>query len=147
MNRLDPHRNMMEERLKKMDDDPATVARFCASVLDEFKLHDIKIFNVAEALQIADFFVIASGHSPRQVKAAADELLKRLREAGISRRGIEGTSDARWVLIDLRFVVIHLFLGEWRSFYDLENLWGDCPALPLEPATSRRHDADTGEGG
>ncbi len=115
--------------MDELKDGSAAVAKLCARILDENKLENVKVFDVGSALQITDYFVIASGRTPRHIKAASDELLRRLRERGSTRRGLEGYREGKWVLIDLDGVVVHLFLSENREFYDLEHLWGDCPAV------------------
>ena len=107
----------------------AGVAKLCAKVLDENKLQDIEVLHVVESLQIADYFVVASARNVRHIRAARDELVKKLREVGIGRRGIEGHGECKWVLIDLADVVVHLFLPDVRRYYDLDSLWGDCPHL------------------
>jgi ribosome-associated protein len=106
-----------------------SLARLCATVLDEHKLSDIKILDVAGSLQIADCFVVASGRNARQIKAATDELLHRVRDEGVRRIGLEGYGEARWILVDFLDVVVHVFLEESRRYYDLESLWGDCPRV------------------
>ena len=116
----------------------AEMARLCARILDEIKLENVKVFDVGNSLQITDYFVIASGKTPRHVKAASDDLLKKLRAIGAVRRGREGYREGKWVLIDLDGVVIHLFLNENRGFYDLEHLWGDCPTLDWSEAAQRQ---------
>jgi ribosome-associated protein len=116
------------------------LARFAAQALDEKKLQDIAIFDVRATLQIVDYFVIATGLSPRQIKAAADFLDKELGQRGVRRLGIEGYATGNWLLLDYDFVVVHVFLAEQRRFYDLELLWGDSPAVawrPAPPATAR----------
>ncbi|HZN60482.1 MAG TPA: ribosome silencing factor [Planctomycetota bacterium] len=107
----------------------AAVATKCARILDANKMENIRVLDVAQSLQIADYFVIASGRNPRHLKSAGDEVLKGLREVGTQRRGLEGYREGKWVLIDFDGVVVHLFQGESRTFYDLENLWGDCPTI------------------
>jgi ribosome-associated protein len=111
---------------------PVDLAKFCAQVLDKAKMEDITILDVKNALQIADCFVLASARNARHIKAASSELLKGLREKGISRRGVEGHRDAKWLLVDLTDVIVHFFLPETRQYYDLESLWGDCPRISWE---------------
>ncbi len=108
---------------------PAELAALCARFLEERKFADIEVIDVAQSLQIADYFVLASGKNSRHLKASADELFQRLREWGVQRRGLEGYREAKWILVDLNEVIVHLFLDEVRRFYDLDNLWGDCPRL------------------
>mgnify|MGYP005831613773 CR=1 FL=1 len=111
------------------DEAPGKVAALCARFLEERKLSRIEVIDVAESLQIADCFVIASGRNPRHLRAAADELFGRFREWGLKRLGLEGYREAKWILIDLGDVIVHLFVDEVREFYDLDSLWGDCPRL------------------
>jgi ribosome-associated protein len=83
---------------------------------------------------IADYMVIASGRSTRQVAAIAQKLAERLKaECGIYCK-LEGLPTADWVLIDAGDVIVHIFRPEVRSFYNLERMWsvGDAPAPPAE---------------
>jgi ribosome-associated protein len=118
-----------KERSKPREAIPEEIAKLCARVLDESKMEDIQIFHVEGALQITDYFVLASGRNPRHLKAASDEILRKLREVGARRRGLEGYREGKWVLLDFSDVVVHLFLAENRGYYSLEELWGDCPRL------------------
>lgn len=109
--------------------DALSLARRTAQILSERKIQDIKILDVSQALQITDCFVLGTGLNPRHVRSAGDFLIRRFREEGICRMGLEGHQEARWLLIDLSDVVVHLFLPEQRGHYDLELLWGDCPRV------------------
>ena len=77
---------------------------------------------------IADYMVVASGRSSRQVASMAQKLVERIKQAGRHAR-VEGLPTADWVLIDAEDVVVHLFRPEVRSFYNLERMWGfgDAP--------------------
>jgi ribosome-associated protein len=72
---------------------------------------------------IADMMVIASGRSQRHVGAIADQLQKKLKDAGFARLRIEGMPACDWVLIDAGDVVVHVFRPEVRAFYNLEKMW------------------------
>lgn len=74
---------------------------------------------------ISDWFFIASAQNPRQVSAIAEKIITRAREAGYRPLGVEGlnTAGSRWVLVDLGWVVAHIFSPETRALYDLESLW------------------------
>jgi ribosome-associated protein len=119
----------VEERSEEKIQNPEEIAKLCARVLDESKMEDIQVFHVEGALQITDYFVLASGRNPRHLKAASDEILRKLREVGARRRGLEGYREGKWVLLDFSDVVIHIFLAENRDYYSLEDLWGDCPRI------------------
>lgn len=118
----------MEQR-KGLRGDSRLLAIHCARFLDENKLEDITVFDVATSLAITDYFIVGTGRNGRHLRAASDKLLRELREQGVKRFGVEGYEDCRWVLIDLVDAVVHLFDRESRRFYDLELLWGDCPRL------------------
>ena len=74
-----------------------------------------------------DFFVLASGNSDVQVKAIADHVLEELKKQGTRAAHVEGQRGGRWVLLDYIDFVVHVFHPQARSFYQLENLWGDAP--------------------
>lgn len=79
---------------------------------------------------IADYMVIASGRSTRQVASMAQKLAERVKHGGYGHARIEGLPAADWVLIDAGDVVVHLFRPEVRTFYNLERMWnfGDAGA-------------------
>ncbi len=94
----------------------------CSSLEDD-KAIDIKTINLKDRSSIADFMVIASGNSSRQVSSMAINLIKKLKNEGISTRRPEGISNSDWVLIDAYDIIIHLFRPEVREFYALEKMW------------------------
>jgi ribosome-associated protein len=96
-------------------------------------------FDVSDQLAITDAFLLASGGNERQVKAIVDEVEDKLREIGAKPIRREGLRDGRWVLIDYGDVVVHVQHEEERSFYALERLWRDCPAIDL-PADVVAHE-------
>ena len=94
----------------------------CSSLEDD-KAINIKIINLKDRSSIADFMVIASGNSSRQVSSMAINLIKKLKDQGISTRRPEGITNSDWVLIDAYDIIIHLFRPEVREFYALEKMW------------------------
>ncbi|MBN1776038.1 MAG: bis(5'-nucleosyl)-tetraphosphatase (symmetrical) YqeK [Clostridiales bacterium] len=115
-----------EERMNS-----TTTSEKIAEILTNKKAADVEIIPVATKTIIADYFVIASGTSTTHVKALADEVAYVLKnECGISPERIEGMSTARWVLLDYKDVVVHIFHPEERANYSLEKLWGTRPADP-----------------
>jgi ribosome-associated protein len=79
-----------------------------------------------------DYFVIATGTSRRQLHAMSEEIDRVLEEEMEDQRlGIEGYSESRWVVLDYGTVVIHLFDGDTRAYYDLENLWAEAKRVDL----------------
>jgi ribosome-associated protein len=83
-----------------------------------------------------DFFVLATGRNARQTKAIFDEVYVQLKHEGQLPRAVDGASEAEWIIADYLDVVLHIFTPETRSFYRLEELWGDVPAVELEAATA-----------
>ena len=112
-----------------------TAARAAADKLAQ----QIIAFDVSEQLAITDAFLLASASNERQVKAIVDEIEDRLREIDAKPIRREGQRDGRWVLIDYGDVVVHVQHEEERSFYALERLWRDCPAIEL-PADVVSHE-------
>ena len=103
-------------------------ARACSDKLAS----NIIAFDVSEQLAITDAFLVASASNDRQVRAIVDAIEEKLRvdfDAKPVRR--EGAREGRWVLLDYLEIVIHVQHDEERSFYSLERLWRDCPAIPL----------------
>ena len=91
--------------------------------LDDNKGIDIVSIPLEGKSTIADFMVIASGTSSRQVAALAEHLEVRLKSAGVPILGKEGLAQADWVLLDTAEVIVHLFRPEVRDFYSLERMW------------------------
>ena len=91
-----------------------------------------------ELTSFADTFVLATGRSDRQVRAIADAIVEALEARGEKPLGVEGHQDARWILIDLGDLVVHVFQPDVREHYDLDRLWSDAPPLDLEGGDRRR---------
>jgi ribosome-associated protein len=98
--------------------------------------HNIVVLDVSAVSPVTDFFVIATGTSPRQMRSVCDEV----EEIGeprdyraLSRSGYEGD---HWMLIDFVDVVVHVFSGDARMFYDLDNLWGDAKKVEWRDETT-----------
>lgn len=105
------------------------------------KAEDVVALDARRVASFADTFILATGTSDRQVRAIADSILEALAARGEKPLGLEGYEEARWVLLDLGDVIVHVFQRDVREHYDLERLWSDAPALELDgrsPAASRR---------
>jgi len=114
--------------VKRPDNPTARIlAHDVASLLLDKKAVDVLILDVRDKASYADYFVIASGESERQVSAMAEYVEERLRERQVRPLGVEGQESGSWVLLDLGEVVTHLFCVDTRAFYDLEGLWADVP--------------------
>jgi ribosome-associated protein len=84
------------------------------------------LLRTSEVTTMADYFVICSGRSDRQLQALATGIIDELREDGIRPLGVEGKGAARWVLLDYGSVIVHLFAPEERAYYGLEKLWSSA---------------------
>lgn len=92
----------------------------------------VVVLDVHELTSLADYFIICSGKSNRQVSAIADHVQRELKTAGIRPLSVEGAREGHWVLMDYGYVIIHVFYEPVRLFYDLEGLWADAPRLKTE---------------
>jgi ribosome-associated protein len=93
-------------------------------VLDDRQAIDVVVIDLAGKSTIADYMVVASGQSNRQVTALAEHILQAIKKQGLIGITPEGVRQGDWVLIDAGDVIIHLFRPEVREFYNLEKMWG-----------------------
>ena len=115
--------NLTESERVEIPADAAELAHRIVEIASDKKGNDIVMLRTAEVTSMADFFVICSGRSDRQVQALAGAILDELRDDGIRPLGIEGKASARWVLLDFGSVIVHVFAPEEREYYGLERLW------------------------
>ncbi len=106
------------------------LAREIVKVLDNKKGMDIKLIEITEHSIVADYFVIVSGTSNTHVKALADEVDYEIAQKGIEPAHIEGRATG-WILLDYSSVLVHVFTGESREYYNLERLWQDARAIDI----------------
>ncbi len=97
----------------------------------EKKAYDLILMEVREVTSIADYFIICSGRSDRQVQSIAQGIEEKLGEMGIPPQSVEGINRGQWVLMDFSDVIVHVFYQPLREFYDLEGLWGHAPRVEL----------------
>jgi ribosome-associated protein len=111
--------------------------RAVVDALEDIKGHDIVVFNTGRLPSMFERVVIASGDSTRQVKALADHVQEKIRELGGRVYGVEGESNAEWVLVDLGDVVVHVMHPAVRSYYNLEEIWGGKSVRLKQAAAGR----------
>jgi ribosome-associated protein len=99
--------------------------------LEDSKAENIVSIDIQGKSSLGDYMVVASGRSHRHVAAAADHLMKALKDAGLGNARVEGLASADWVLIDAGDVIVHIFRPEVREFYNLEKMW-QAPDLEEE---------------
>ncbi len=99
--------------------------------LEEVKAKDIVKLDVRKLTTITDYMIVASGTSNRHVKALADAVAEKSRQAGHRPLGIEGEDGSEWVLLDLQDALVHVMLPRVREFYNLEKLWSLGPSSDM----------------
>lgn len=97
----------------------------------EKKAYDLVLMEVRGITSIADYFIICSGRSDRQVQSIAQGIEENLGAMGTRPLAVEGMSRGQWVLMDFSDVIVHIFYQPVREFYDLEGLWDHAPRVEL----------------
>lgn len=105
------------------------IARNAVQAAAAKKAQDITVLDIRDISIIADYFIVCSGNSTTQVKSIADEIKKRMQEHGYQLDHVEGYREEKWILLDYKDVVVHVFHSQEREFYKLEKLWGDAKVV------------------
>ncbi|MFC7440664.1 ribosome silencing factor [Laceyella putida] len=108
------------------------IAQLAATAAEEKKAQDVTVLDIRGLSVFADYFVVCHGNSQTQVQAIVNGIKEKVAELNLPLKGIEGYQDARWVLIDLGDVVVHVFHKDEREFYGLERLWGDAQQVQVQ---------------
>ena len=114
-------------------------ARICARIADDNRAKDLLVLDLRLVTPLVDYFVIATANSRRQSHAIGSEIDQEMKRLGEAKLGIEGSEEGRWILIDYGDFVVHVFSGEARAFYALEEVWGDAPRLDWQDPNQVRH--------
>jgi ribosome-associated protein len=109
--------------------DALAFAREAAQVAAENRTEDVVVLDLRGLSSLADFFVIGTGTSDRQMNAVIDRIAEHARALHRRPFNVTSTRSATWILADYVDVVIHLFDAEHRDYYDLDGLWGDAPRV------------------
>lgn len=99
------------------------LAKLIVKALEELKAMDIETLEVSQLTSIADYMIIASGRSDRQVRALAEKVVEAAKENNIIPLGVEGKQQGEWILVDLGDVIVHIMHPSARLYYQLEKLW------------------------
>jgi ribosome-associated protein len=113
----------------KTDLAPLDLARRIVELAEDKKAADIVLLDLSELTTLADYFVIASGSSERQLDAIADGIVGGLRDEKVKPFGREGTAASHWILIDYSGVIVHVFTPPERDFYQLERHWAEAKTV------------------
>lgn len=115
----------------QMNQTPDHIMNEVVKAADDKKAHNLVVLNLKGISLVADYFVICHGNSDTQVQAIAQEVRRKADELGVTMRGMEGFDTARWVLVDLGDVVVHVFHRDEREYYNIERLWSDAKVVEL----------------
>ena len=96
-----------------------------SGILKDHKAEDVRVIDLHDKTEVADFFVIASGRSMTHTRSLIDKVEEEVEKAGVSPIREEGVREGRWAVIDYGDVIVHVFNDETRLFYHLEALWED----------------------
>jgi ribosome-associated protein len=122
-----------------------TKVNMCGSYAEEKKAKDVLILEMAGLTDMADYFMIASGTSERHVRTIADHIVTSMKSQGTKPHLIEGVNEGRWVIIDYRDILVHIFIEPLRELYDLESLWIEAKRHRVERENKRKVGAKNGK--
>ena len=111
--------------------EPKQLALAIADAALEKQAIATEIINVRHKVDYADYVVICSGQSERQVDAIISGVEQSLKQQKVYPLGVEGKQNCQWVLMDFGDVIFHVFEDQNRGFYDLDGLWIDAQRVPL----------------
>ena len=114
---------VLEIKIKEQNNKKLNLLNVVISSLEEFKAQDIVKIDLVGKTSMADFMLIASGTSSRQIRAIAENTVTEIKKSSNVNVNIEGLNQSDWVLIDAGDIIIHLFRPEVREFYNLEKMW------------------------
>jgi ribosome-associated protein len=108
---------------------PLEIARRIVDAAEDKKAADIVLLDVTALTSMADYFVVCSGGSERQLGAIADGVTEKLRDEGVRPIGREGGAGSHWTLLDYGSVIVHVFAPPERDYYQLERLWSKAKTV------------------
>lgn len=128
----------LSTRLQRPSQETRTIeskqlAATIAKLAHDKKAVDLRVYDVADFIKVADYFVVMTGTSRPHVKALFDELHVRLKAAGELHSKAEGVELGWWILMDYMDVVVHILQPEAREYYALDHLYQECPELDWQP--------------
>ena len=106
------------------------ILKIAVEALDSKKAADIQAIEVGDLTILTEYFVIANGTSSTHVRSLAEEVEFKLSQAGLEPHHIEGKATG-WILLDYNSVLVHVFTGETRDYYNLERLWQDARVIDI----------------
>ena len=107
-------------------------AILAAKTLADKKGQDIVVIDIQGKAAFADYFVICSGTSERQINSLTDDVENAFAKEGLLVKSIEGKQNSGWILMDFGDIIINLFTKEMREKYSIAKVWGDCDFIEVE---------------
>lgn len=108
---------------------PSKLLELALKAVEDKKAMNVVALDLRNVSPISDFFIVCHGNSDVQVQAIATEVRNVVHKAGGVIKGIEGMDSARWVLLDLGDVIVHIFHRDEREYYNIERLWSDAKVV------------------
>lgn len=108
------------------------IAQVIADLLSNKKARDVMMIDIAEKSSFADFFVLATAGSERQLGTLAEDVEDKFAEMEIEPKSKDGRPETGWILVDGGDIIVNLFTEETRDKYTLERIWNDCEAIRVE---------------
>ena len=105
--------------------DSKDMLKVIIDALQDKKAEDIRVIDISNVSVIADYFVIASGSNTNQIQAMVDNVEEEMFKAGFDDPKVEGYNTASWILLDYKYVIVHVFSEDDRAFYNIERIWRD----------------------
>lgn len=133
-----PIRGEKDERALQNSEINLQKALLAANAALDKKALEPALLDISKECSYADFLLIVSARSDRQVRAVAENVVEKMVEAGYRPLGVEGVREGRWALVDFGDVVVHVFYHPVREFYDLESMWVDARQVPLQVPPDQR---------
>ena len=113
------------------ESDSLKAAKRVVTACEDVKGQDIAVLDVRAVSDFADYFVVVTGRSDRQVQGLTNRVIEDLIASGHRPLSVEGYEDGQWVLVDCGDIVVHIFYEPVRSFYDIESLWMRAPKVQV----------------
>jgi len=123
--------------LKRKKDDTKKRVILCVNAALEKKAKNIIILNMQKVTSFADYSIVCSGNSDRQVQSIAQAIEENMKKNGFLPLGIEGERTAQWILMDYADIIVHVFYEPVRDLYDMERLWSDAPRMEIDNDAER----------
>ena len=111
---------------------PYELAQVAVKALDARRAKEIRMLKTTDVTTLADYFVICSGTSERQINTLVDDVEEAFAKEGLLVKSVEGRQNSGWILMDFGDIIVNLFTKEMREKYSIEKIWGDCDFIEVE---------------